>query len=126
MSLISFDDSYVGATSVSGSGAGSYTCPSNKRAEVMITMSFFYIQTSGTAVVINPVMITYTFKIHLNPSDVLVFAESGTDSTNSTTPEIMACAFTKNTVAQESKSITVPTNARYSARITYTSKEMLN
>jgi hypothetical protein len=126
MSVISFDDSYVGASSVNGGGATTYTCPSNKRAEVLVTMSFFYIQTSGTAVVINPVMITYTFKLHLNPNDVLVFAESGTGSTGSISGTTIGCSFTKNTVTQESESLGVPTNARYSARQTYTVKEMLN
>jgi len=129
MSIVSFDDTYVGATSVSGEGATTYTCPSNKRAEVVVTMalSFFNIDFFN-AVISQYITKSYSFKIHLKPGDVLVFAQSGNGAASSVTN--IACSFTKNFVLQESKSLTVtipaPYASRYSANISYSAKEMLN
>jgi len=125
MSVISFDDSYVGATSVSGEGAVTYTCPSNKRAEVIVTMILSYISIdffNGTFAYDTK---NYTFKLHLNPNDVLVFSQSGNGATSSIIN--IGCSFTKNTITQESKTLQVSNvPARYSAKISYSAKEVLN
>lgn len=126
MSVISFDDSYVGATSVSGEGATSYTCPSNKRAEVIVSMILSVIDIdffngSFDAYITK----TYTFKVYLQPNDVLVFAQSGNGAI---TVSSIGCSFSKNTVTQESKVLSTVglSGGRYSANISYSAKEMLN
>ena len=126
MSVISFDDSYVGATSVSGEGATSYTCPSNKRAELIVTMTLSYIYIDFFAGnIVQFINKVYNFKSHLQPNDVVVFAQSGNGTSGA--PTNIACSFTKNSILQESKSLSVTTGgARYSANITYSVKEMLN
>lgn len=126
MSVISFDDSYVGATSVSGEGATSYTCPSNKRAEVTVSMVLSIVNADFFAGSITHFITkTYTFKVHLQPNDVLVFAQSGNGAI---TGAVIGCSFTKNTVTQEAKTLSTSGvgGGRYSANISYSAKETLN
>lgn len=126
MSLISFDDSYVGATSVSGEGATTYTCPSNKRAEVIVSMTLSLVNYDDFgAVFTHFITKSYAFKIHLKPNDVLVFAQSGNGAITGAT---VACSFTKNSVLQESKTLSTSGigGGRYSANISYSAKEVLN
>lgn len=123
MSLISFDDSYVGATSVSGEGATTYTCPSNKRAEVIVTMILSVVNADFFAGSFTDFKTkVYTFKVHLQPNDVLVFAQSGNGANFVGTT--IACSFSKNTISQEAKTLFV--QGRYSAFISYSAKEVLN
>lgn len=128
MSLINFGIDFSLATQVSGTGS-SYTCPTNKKSIVLITMSMTY-QITGTqtvggfsAAAPGPVTSeTYTFLEELTAGDVLAFSESGASGTGSKTN-----SYNKNGVLKNSKTYTVPAGGIYSTssgNITYTAYEL--
>ena len=123
MSLITMPFNLSSCTKSSGT-SGTYTCPSDKIAIVSVIFSNHFTKfssnsTTGGLKTINDEV--YTFLDFASPGDTFVFTESG--SAESVGSATIACSYSKNSVLQQSKSLTMTAGSQitysYSSNVSY-------